>query len=366
MVFEVVDRESASARGSSARYRWAAGTLLSVYLCASQGCSQRASDAPTPASPAAADFTARCTRPGVIRCVGFDDESTIRGRYWTLSRSGITGGVADPTIDRAVFASGGGSLKFTIPSNSDANSSGSFFTNFSDDLSIRFGENQEFFVQWRQRFSRELLTTHYQDGGGWKLAIVGTGDRPLRIFGSCTPLTVVVQSYYQEGFPIVYNSCTGSSSHGPYDGFYEPTGGPGGGDFKLQNARASPHCLYSQKQTTYFAPGGNCFRFFADEWMTFQLRIKTGRRVQDEFVESRVTLWVAREHQPSEMVVDWGPYNLAAGSPDDDQKFGKIWLLPYHTGKNPAQSHAVAHTWYDELIISRNRIDDPLIVDKAN
>jgi hypothetical protein len=43
----------------------------------------------------------------------------------------------------------------------------------------------------------------------------------------------------------------------------------------------------------------------------------------------------------------------------EDQKFGKIWLLPYHTNKSPAQVHPTAFTWYDELIISRTKIADP-------
>ena len=54
----------------------------------------------------------------------------------------------------------------------------------------------------------------------------------------------------------MYNSCTGSTSHGPFDAFEEPFGGS---DFKLQNARPSPFCLYSQGNAnpkTYFPPPG--------------------------------------------------------------------------------------------------------------
>ncbi len=49
--------------------------------------------------------------------------------------------------------------------------------------------------------------------------------------------------YYLKNFPVMYNSCTGSASHGPYDAFYEHYGAR---DFKLQNAMPSPFCLYSQ------------------------------------------------------------------------------------------------------------------------
>jgi len=306
---------------------------------------------------AGADFHARCNSPGVIRCVGFDSPIEIAGGYG--GDSGIFSGATTPTIDSAVKASGNGSLKFTIPSRSGADSSGSYFTNFSKDLSVQFGENSNFYVQWRQRFSPEFLSTFYRNGEGWKQAIVGTGDQPGHRYASCTTLEVVVQNAYQRGFAQIYNSCTGSSSHGPYDGFQERVGAY---DFKLQNARMGSSCLYSQGKTnpsTFFPPEGNCFGYFANEWMTFQVRIKTGPRVRDEFSESYVQLWIAREGQPSQLVINWGPYNLSAGNPNEEQKYGKIWLLPYHTNKDSSQTTPAANVWYDELIISREKIPDP-------
>jgi hypothetical protein len=312
-------------------------------------------------SPATLDFNRRCSYPGVIKCVGFDKPGDIGSRQG--QPSGIMTGASAPVLDTEIEASGNSSLKFIIPSQSPANTSGSYFTNFSDDLTDQFGENQEFFVQWRQRFSRTMLTTRYRSGNGFKLAIVGTGDQTKKSYGSCSALEVVVNTYYQEGFPILYNSCTGSASHGSYDTFHERLPPY---DFKLQNARPAPHCLYSQKPSSYLPPAGNCFGYFPDEWMTFQLRIKTGPRVKDEFTNSYVSLWMARENQPSQLVVNWGPYNLTAGNPADNQRFGKVWLLPYHTGKDASEVHPVAYTWYDELIISRSKIADPVSVPAAS
>jgi hypothetical protein len=308
------------------------------------------------------DFPTRCAQPGVIRCVDFDSASTIAGGWG--DNSGITSGDTTPSIDTNVKASGAGSLKFTIPSNSDANTSGSYFTNFSNDLSIQFGENQEFYVQWRQRFSPEFINTVYQNANGWKQFIVGTGDKPGCTAGnttncstSCSDLETVVQNTGQRRFPQMYNSCTGSASHGAFENLFQLFGSS---DFKLQNARTSPFCLYSQANAgTQFPPTGNCFGYFPDEWMTFQVRIKTGARSNGEWINSQVTLWVARENQPSELVIDFPSFNLTAGSSADDQKFGKVWLLPYNTNKSSAQAHPVAYTWYDELIISRTRIADP-------
>jgi hypothetical protein len=93
--------------------------------------------------------------------------------------------------------------------------------------------------------------------------------------------------------------------------------------------------------------------------MTFQIQIQTGPRVNNEFANSFVRSWIARAGQASEPVIDWGPYNLTAGDPALNERFGKVFLLPYHTDKSPAQSHPIAYTWYDDLVISRNRIADP-------
>lgn len=312
------------------------------------------------------DFQTRCAQPGVVKCVGFDDTADFNtGSGGTNGAYGQNSGIIPPwgtsdytraTRDTSVSASGGSSLKFTVPSVSSADSSGSYFTNFSKDLSVQFDGNQEFFIQWRQRFSPEFIANQYAGGGGFKQVIIGTGDQPGQINSSCSSLELVLSNYYQKGVPILYNSCTGSTSHSAYDGFYEQYGQY---DWKLQNARPAPFCLTSQKTSSYFPPSGNCFGYFPNEWMTFQIQLKLGPRVGDEFKGSYVTMWMAREGKPSEMVIQWGPYNLTAGTPTDNERYGKIWLIPYNTGKNTSQSYPIAYTWYDELIVSTKRIADP-------
>jgi hypothetical protein len=332
-------------------------------------------DAPAPSTdagppPSPADFEARCGAAGVVLCVGFDDPEDI-AHGWGAPR-GITSGASTPELDATVRASGESSLHFTIPSMSGSDTSGSYFANFSDDLSVQYEAGDTFFVQWRQRFSRDFVDTAYPGGGGWKQIIIGAGDHPGcseatsvsfssggHCASSCTELEVVANNYYQQGFPILYNSCTGSASHGAYDGFFEPIEGA---DFLLQNARESPRCLYSQGHDdppSFFAPDGNCFGYAPDEWMTFQIQIELGARAFDEWVDSHVRLWIAREGMPSEPVIDWGPYNLTAGDPAARLRFGKLWLTPYNTGKDASAAHPVGHTWYDELIVSTARIADP-------
>jgi hypothetical protein len=89
--------------------------------------------------------------------------------------------------------------------------------------------------------------------------------------------------------------------------------------------------------------------------------------------DSTIRLWVAREHQPSKLMVNLSQepatlfgmkisgsgtsYHLANSNPD--AKYGKLWLLPYNTNKDSSASHPTAYTWYDELIVSTKRIPDP-------
>ena len=121
----------------------------------------------------------------------------------------------------------------------------------------------------------------------------------------------------------------------------------------------SPYCTYLQNWSlgTPANPPGNCFTYSPNEWMTFQVHIHTGNFVTDEWQNSHVDMWVSREGQPSVQVFNYGPTALSAGT--QGELFGKVWLLPYHTGKDSTQVHPTAYTWYDELIISRNKIADP-------
>jgi hypothetical protein len=315
------------------------------------------------------DFAQRCAAPGVIKCVAFDSSSDLAGVYG--NPSGIIPGTSTtPQIDSTLKASGAGSLKFTIPSNSGSNAAGTYFTNFSNDLMTQFGENSDFYIQWRQRFSPEMIGIIFQATGGgkasWKQAIIGAGDQsgctPYGgpCYSSCSDLEVTTTNNTWDQFPVMYNSCSGSTHHGPYDGFYQPFSSPwNGANFKLENGMPPPYCLYDNQGQSRLPPTGNCFPYVANEWMTFQVHIHTGPRVNDEFTNSHVDLWGAREGQPSQQLLNWGPYYLTAGAPAKDEKFGKIWLLPYMTNKDGSQAHATAYTWYDELIISTSKILDP-------
>jgi hypothetical protein len=282
------------------------------------------------------DFVTRCQAPGVIRCFGFDSQTKTDPHIYppwgqTQKRAMV---VSDVT------ASGAGSLRFEIPSNSGSDTSGSFWLNFADDFSIQFGEGDEFYVQWRQRFAPEFINTAYAGGGGWKQIIVGEGDRPGVTANSCTQLEIVVTNSYHLGYPVMYHSC--GEKDGDFDGLYSKGSG----------------------------------KYFPNEWMTFQIHVKIGTWYKNDgnyHQNSTVQLWVAREGKGAELVVDLSPelatlfgfkipgtgtgYDLANNNPA--ARYGKLWLLPYNTHKDSSVSHPTAYTWYDDLIISTARIADP-------
>jgi hypothetical protein len=165
----------------------------------------------------------------------------------------------------------------------------------------------------------------------------------------------------------MYHSC--GVKDGQYEGFEIPVGSY---DFELQNAVTG--CNYvlvsnSTSRSQYIPP---CIGYKADQWMTFQVHIKIGTWYKNDHVyhhDSRIQLWVADENKPSTLVIDLNPadgtgYDLVnvenldpSGAPKD--KYGKVWLLPYNTNKDATEIHPTGYTWYDELIVSRQRVPDP-------
>jgi hypothetical protein len=135
------------------------------------------------------------------------------------------------------------------------------------------------------------------------------------------------------------------------------------GIYSYQN-QMMPYCQWYPSGDT-----SGCFRYYPDEWMTFQIHVVPGPYGTDQtsaggatyrgFTNSTYELWVARENQPSVLV--HRQTGLVLQSNDPDHKYGKVWLLPFNTNKDASEVHQDASTWYDELIISRSRIPDPMV-----
>lgn len=299
-------------------------------------------------------FASRCAAPGVIRCMGFDSAAEITGTWGVNPVGSINGSLTGPSIDTSVKASGSGSLHFVIPSNSGDNSSGTVFVNFSDDYQTQFGEGQEFYVQFRQRFSSNFINTIFNltgGEGGWKQAIIGQGSTSSIPKSSCTPLEVVLQNSAQKGMVQGYHSCVFFQGFTEY---YPPLG-----VYKLQNAIPDPYCftITSPNGTTQAPPP--CEAYHWDEWMTFQVHVQIGNYNSPN---SLIEVWVSREGGAERKIIDMQGYTLCftdTSCATQNMKYGQVWLLPYHTGKDPAQTHLQGDVWYDELIISTNKIANP-------
>lgn len=286
----------------------------------------------------ATDFEARCRAKGVIRCFGFDSDQQVLGILQPAAD-----GRFHAVVDTSMKASGAGSLRFDIMPKLGANTSGSFPLDFSKE----FDSGEEFFVQWRQRFDQEMATRVFHGGEGWKQAIIGGDGRESRSARSCTPNEIVLQNSYHRGFPQIYHSC------GIKDSQYEPlTPISPPSDYLLQDAVS---CKYSNPKAS------QCFRYRPDQWMTFQIHVKIGKWYVNQsgnyHRDSTVELWTAEENKPSVLLISMPDYDLVHDGAVE--KYQRIWFLPYNTNKSDSEDHPVAHTWYDEFIVSTARIPDP-------
>ncbi len=268
------------------------------------------------------NFQARCTGPGVLQCVGFDSAADFSSTLLYPANDGQIRG----SLDSNVKASGNGSLRFEIPSNSEANTSGYWLGSLGKD----FGPGDTMYLQFRQRFSEAFLTTDYAPGGGWKQFILHPAGIP-----SCTTLQFVMVNRYLAGFPIMFGSC--GSAHLEVE---LPDG-----DIQFQQGDVT--CLRRNQS--------GCKRYVADRWMTFYLKFSLAAFGSPS---THLEAWMADEGESLVQILDIPDFPLDyQGSPSE--RLNRIQITPYQTGKDASQTHPVAFTWYDELIVSTQPIPAP-------
>lgn len=301
-----------------------------------------------------ADFITRRTSQGVIRWFDFNSSADLGGAFGANFGHQDLNGTID--IDTSVKASGASSLRFGIDASAGNNSN--WWTNFSTDLSKLYGENSEFYVQWKMRISQTVL-----EDWGHKYVIISTGDDGTNVYGSCQSIEVEMQTWATDHtpsqvnrFPTMYNACPGSC--GGVFAFQEQMGG---GDFDLQNGLPTAACRYQD------ATKSGCIMSVPDQWMVFQIGVQVGPRINSGghswFQGSRVRAWMQQSSGATEhLIFDWitgttpgSAIGLCAGhNMIGNEKYGKVWLLPY-TQSNVANPRA-GYVWYDELIISEQKI----------
>jgi hypothetical protein len=381
---------SAAQRGTKRRHlgglRWLAA-LLAAGPAAAAG--------PTlPDVPAS--FEQRCAGPSVVLCDPLDEgavrgagvtagtpratlPSALRGEYrdwrWCRHVDGVR--PETPAFDRDIKASGSGSVRFAVTPRSSASSAGYCQINFTPDNSVQFGEGESFFVQFRVRFSCDLLYTDcdprsprfkkdrraFRSKHGtattFKVSIINGGDdaRLDQPVNACTYQQLVLI-----GAPD--GSIQGFHSCGWYDGH----------TFRLRPNRATGKTMVDRQpiRKTEADPVRGCYNvdpgtglplaaawhecllWEADEWMTVTQQVTIGRwadKLKEPVRTSNVRVWVARQGQAPHLVIDYDRHLRRPEQPF--MRYGKVWLVPHLTSKDPTEDHPVGHMWFDELIVSR-------------
>jgi hypothetical protein len=346
----------------------------------------------------ALEFQQRCADPNVVLCDPLDDgrvrgtgitaktknatlPQALKGKYrdwrWCHLVDGVT--PSTPVLDRDVKTSGSGALKFTIPSKSGAAAAGYCQINFTPENSVQFGEGETFFVQFRLRLSCDLLFVDCDPKSpayktqrrlfrakpgttAFKVSIINTGDHPElpNPVGSCTRQHLVLVDG-GKGAITGYHSCGWYDGHRFFLGLHRKSGRTFQDIQPIRRDKDAPvRSCYNLDPVAGQNTGNawhGCIVWPADEWLTVTQQVTAGQwvdKLNDPAKSSNVRIWVAREGQKPVLVID---YDRNLRRPENPvMKYGKIWLLPYMTNKDPTEVHPEAYMWFDELIISRGPI----------
>lgn len=288
----------------------------------------------TNTSAALADFTARCTAPGVVLCQGFDDSTGFQTNVNIFANSSYP--TVFPSKDTAVSRSGGSSLRIDVPPFQGSNM-GKFDTAFSG---FTGANGEDFYFQVATRISPEMLSNYINfNWPTWKNHGFFNGNT------SCTGL-MVVTGLNNDG--IIPTATTGGCSA---NAFYTNNGTP---PYLMQ--QGDYNCPYAGETPLL------CFEWPTNTWITFYYHIKLGTlNSNGDFPNTTAEAYVSVNGQPYKQFVNFqGNYYFAGNGPN--APFNHLELYPYMTGKDDTQGgYPTAHVWYDELIVSKQPIPAPAV-----
>jgi hypothetical protein len=296
-----------------------------------------------PAHADDADFARRCASPGVIKCIGFNnDTEVVRGQnlfpvFGTQTYRG--------SVDNVIRASGAGSLRFDVPQNvGTADMTGKFVESLGDEFGARnlarFQGKSRVYVQFRQRFTPEFTRSFNLGRLHFKQAAINNSDK-------CGDETIVTENSQGRGFPQVYGNCGATS-------FIKVVGGIDILQSNSQGASTLYWCRYTDQRNGDFS---GCAMYRADQWITFYYEMEFG---DEDQANSVIRAYIQYEGEPMRQFIDFTQYRADFDRPGENgQAYRSISLLPYVTGKTSSQANEAGSTWYDELIISRQPIPAP-------
>jgi hypothetical protein len=288
---------------------------------------------------AAADFAARCAGAGVVKCVGFDNTTADIVRGTNLHPDGA--GTYRAALDTSQKASGQGSLRFDLPPppHSGANIAGSWAPSSNDGLGRLFGQNSTFYVQFRQRFSPEMLNNSWTSS--WKTVIFHNNQT------TCGNVEITTNNHYMSGLAVMYTECGSRHLYTTLDGTRYTESTP------LLMQQGGYRCQYGEFNNQ------TCFYFPANEWVTFYYRIQIGNWGQ---ANSSVEAWVARESDTAYkqfIKVPGFTLNCNNSPCGQNEGYNNLTLTPYMTGLPSSSGSSGARVWYDDLIVSTQPIPVP-------
>ncbi len=293
-----------------------------------------------------ADFASRCSAPGVLRCIGFDNETSDIVRGDNLHPDGS--GNYRAGLDASVKTSGGGSLRFDLPPppHSGANLAGSWSPTSNDGLGQLFGQGSTFYVQFRQRFSSEMLNNTW-DTPGFKTVIFHQNQT------TCGGIELATWNYYNSNIITMYTNCGSVHAWTTLDGSRHTESPP------LLLQQGDFPCEYGQTSAN------TCLYIPANEWLTFYYKISVGTWDQPN---SMIEAWITREGSSTYQQFIRAPQmpiscnaNSCGSSEGQSEGFNNLTFTPYMTGLsgNSGRSGVTAKTWIDELIVSTQPIAAP-------
>jgi len=356
----------------------------------------------------------RSTAPGVIAAYDFS-EPPVNGGTWqwgSLSRQPKVTveaqGESDPKVsanrkvDRTLFPNGStASLRWDVPGQSGERSD--LWRISIDNYEDQFGENSEFWVQWRTRLNPLMAHFLFKDRGGprsltaFKHALFGEGMQRPNVGGVSTrrkyygfdgpgtqidnvladtrsdsdhEIAFIHSNVFDPGagldrgfkYPLIYHSkyFYGTETKGQDANYYTYAN-------RGNEAKHVADCQYVIQgggRGAEYTDLRTCFIYPADEWFTLMLHVKAGPfgtgisslsgGSMQGYTDSTLEVWAAYDgaklqmlHRRTGVVLRTNPVL----GPQGPQRYGTFGWTTFMTHKDFDQIHPLAQIWVSQIII---------------
>jgi hypothetical protein len=398
--------------------------------------------------PSVSAFAQKCAQAGVLGCWPFDDPSELKygwdntsaalnqalaGKEWhalsntryttegnTIAIENASGSLAIPVIDTTVFNSGGGSLKFTIPSQSGPQS-GWFQDNFNKVLgnpSVYIAPNSPLgnviYYQFRLRLNEVMMSNVFHEYSavfGYTLSTPAAGSTTLQnsydgftadMAGKKIELTgphaaspwvkgiYTITSFVDARTVRLDRSPTPTAAAAQAAGIVEGSTTAGGWKTVIFFGNSPKGSSSSGIEVTMMNPRQVGIPVMYGQQGYDGYGYQDVRRCSWPILDPRVThnpalykeppckrfkanQWVeltgrievrGASNAPQSRVQLWVDGELAVDhdkakinwGSGDGDGLGQFDLTPYHTRKDSTQVHATGYVWYDDMILSTRPI----------